>query len=77
MPANTQRRTAQSNEPDYEPILRHLTIAYAATITAELALKQQNTDRDSEIAETLRVGVVWSISEAVIAIEKLAGIRPE
>lgn len=77
MAAKNVRRRPTESSVDYRRILRHLTFAYAASITAELALKHQSADRDLQIAETLRLGVIWPISEAVLEIEKLTGVRRE
>jgi hypothetical protein len=69
----TARRKRSGSGVNIAAILRHLNAAYAASITAALALKHQNADRDFRIAETLGRGVVWPISEAVLEVEQLGG----
>ncbi len=73
--AARRRKAPHSVNP--APILRHLTFAYATSVTAELALKHQSADRDRQIAETLRCGVIWPLSEAVLMLEELAGIAED
>lgn len=52
-------------------LLRRLRTIYGTALTAELALRHQAAEQDSEVADCLRVGVYDPIADQVCELEDL------
>jgi hypothetical protein len=52
-------------------LLRRFRTIYGTALTAELALRHQAAEQDSEVADCLRVGVCDPIADQVCELENL------
>ena len=62
-------RSALGAERQLSLIIRRLIAIYGTAITAELALRQQAVEQNSEVADCLRAGVCDPIAEQIRALE--------
>lgn len=80
-PARTQ---SERGNPLIDPLTvlaRRLTYVRGTAVTAELALRAQNSDQDTDVADCLRVGVCDPLDDQVTQltdlIESLSKTSPE